>query len=350
MFYSFGLIRNKHKVTIIKNKELEIKQINSSYALSYTLNKSGLFFNIILIFFSLLYIFLCFVLLSLDRADKITFLTSNKFITTIASIGTFLFIIVCSNYVYNKSKINKFEKLFILSSVIFGFLEGGREMFVYILLVFLPYLRYSRNKFIPYLALLTGLIGLIIWKAISFWVIKSGDFHGLQDYLTTDFKFSITSMDPLGSLLLLNNYLDGSVFFVDYYFSYFVNSIKQVLGALGLIDYDSLSVASVKYFDYQFYLRGKGFAFSGILESILNFWYFGPAVLGFTIGNITTNLKKYFSSEFKIKVIQIFLVIILLKLVRTELAVVLKIYLLPMIISYTLFFKKIIYGSPKNNI
>ena len=103
-------------------------------------------------------------------------------------------------------------------------------------------------------------------------------------------------MDPIGSLLLLNNYLDGSVFFADYYFSYLVNTIKQVLGALGIIDYDSLSVASVKNFDYQFYLRGKGFAFSGILESMLNFWYFGPAVLGYSVGFILSNLKKYFSS------------------------------------------------------
>ena len=342
-FYSLGLIKNKYKFICLKTKDSNIESINSTSDKLFSLQKYSVS-NFILFFYISLYSFLILFLFRLDRVDKISFLSSNKIITSIATIGTFIFIIICTKSIFNKSKINIFEKLFIVSSLLFGLIEGGREIFIYIFLVLLPYFKSSRNKIIPFLILLLGITGIIIWKAVSVWVFKSGDVQGLQDYLTTDFKFSITSMDPIGSLLLLNNYLDGSVFFADYYFSYLVNTIKQVLGTLGIIDYDSLSVASVKHFDYQFYLRGKGFAFSGILESMLNFWYFGPAVLGYSVGFILSNLKKYFSSEFKIKVIKIFLVILLLKLVRTELAVVLKIYLLPMIISYILFFKTINYG------
>ena len=347
-FFLLGLIKNKYKFILLKTKESNIESINSTSVKLFSVQKHSVS-NFILLFYISLYSFLTLLLFSLDRVDKISFLSSNKIITSIATIGTFIFIIICSKSIFNKSKINIFEKLFIVSSLLFGLIEGGREIFIYIFLVLLPYLRSFRNQIIPYLFIFLGFIGLVLWKAVSIWLFKLGDVQGLQNYLATGFEFSITSMDPIGSLLLLNNYLDNSIFFADYHFSYLVNTIKQFLGAFGLIDYDSLSVASVKHFDYQFYQRGKGFAFSVFLESMLNFWYFGPAVLGYFVGFILSNLKKYSLSEFKIRVIKIFLVILLMKLVRTELAVVLKIYLLPMLISYILFFKRINFGYSKNN-
>ena len=79
---------------------------------------------------------------------------------------------------------------------------------------------------------------------------------------------------------LLNNYFDGAKIFDNLNLSYVINTFSQFLGSLKIIDYQSIGKQIVEYFDPLAYSKGKGFAFSGILESLLNFWYFGPAIFG----------------------------------------------------------------------
>ena len=339
LFYYIALNLSVNvKFKPINSKGGEINKITSLSNTYSSKNNFGVS-KVILLFYTIFSLFLCTILFNLQRLDKIDFLTSNKLIDFVSIIGTYIFIIVASKFIHYKSRVSFLEKLFILSSISLGLLSGGREIFIYLFLISLAYFNSYKSKILPLVMSFAGIIFVSIWKAVSIFLFVIGDRNAFWSFLINDFRFSITSLDPIGSLLLLNNYLNGSKFFSDYYFSYFFNTINQFFGALGIIDYDSISVSTVKYFDYASFSRGQGFAFSGILESMLNFGYLGPPILGFFTGYILSVLKNKNLPDFKITILKIFFTIIMLKLVRTELAVVLKLYLIPMIIAYSMFFK-----------
>ena len=55
-------------------------------------------------------------------------------------------------------------------------------------------------------------------------------------------------------------------------------------------------------------IKLTGIAFSGILESILNFWYFGPFILGIILSQISNIIYKLkYSSKFYYNILTYFL-------------------------------------------
>ena len=96
-------------------------------------------------------------------------------------------------------------------------------------------------------------------------------------------------------------------------------------------DWQSLGEYSTEY-----YTEGRmGTAFSMILESMLNFWYFGPVILGISI--TTLYFKSLAARPYIVKALYLIWFIVIIKLVRSELTVVLKLYLAPSLIALLFF-------------
>ncbi|MDC1535101.1 O-antigen polysaccharide polymerase Wzy, partial [Flavobacteriaceae bacterium] len=232
------------------------------------------------------------------------------------------------------------ELVFLIITLLYGLIEGGREIFIYVILILIPYFKTLKNKLVLFLFFPVFLFLITTWKAISIFVFQIGDVEQFSEWFSADLSFTFSSLDPIVSVLLLNNYLDGIKIFDNFYFSYIINTFSQFFAALNIYEYQSISKQIVEYFDPTAYSDGKGFAFSGILESLLNFWYFGPMFLGLICGGILSKIRRFKTDTILSNILAIFFIIIILKLIRTELAVVLKIYLLPMILSYIIIFKK----------
>lgn len=327
IFYCLGLYTYKKPY----NEKTDVKIFYDDKTLKYRLT---------LLLFSFVYIYIIYNLLSLSRSEKLLFFASNKLLNTIAAIGLFTFIIVGLKCVLINKKANFTELVFLIITLLYGLIEGGREIFIYVILILIPYFKTLKNKLVLFLFFPVFLFLITTWKAISIFVFQIGDVEQFSEWFSADLSFTFSGLDPIVSVLLLNNYLDGINIFDNFYFSYIINTFSQFFAAINIYEYQSISKQIVKYFDPTAYSDGKGFAFSGILESLLNFWYFGPMFLGLICGGILSKIRRFKTDTILSNILAIFFIIIILKLIRTELAVVLKIYLLPMILSYIIIFKK----------
>ena len=141
----------------------------------------------------------------------------------------------------------------------------------------------------------------------------------------------LVGVDPIASLLMLSDFLDDRSSYINYYGSYVVNTIMQFLRMGVDVNWMSLSEFAMEY-----YTQGQmGTAFSMIMESILNFWYFGPFIVGFSITYLFYKTEKVTGFYYRLHYFIFF--VFILKLVRTELAVVLKIYMFPAVVAYIIF-------------
>ena len=147
-----------------------------------------------------------------------------------------------------------------------------------------------------------------------------------------DFKpFRFVNVDPITSILMLSDFIDDRSVYITYYGSYIVNTLMQFV-RMG-VDVNWISISE---FTQEYYTRGEmGTAFSMIMESILNFWYFGPIVVGYFITFLFYKTTKAAGIYYKLLYLIFF--IFMLKFVRTELAVVLKLYIFPAVVAYIIF-------------
>lgn len=166
--------------------------------------------------------------------------------------------------------------------------------------------------------------------ALSFFLTTGLSNEALRDVFDKSVSFS--AMDPATSIHLVNEYLLGGQSYENYWGSYLINTLMQFLRTFSDVNWPSLAETSTEYFTSGI----MGTAFSFQLEALLNFWYFGPLILGYFLARlflfIDSNSDKRF---FKLHYLIWF--ILILKLVRTELAVVLKLYLLPALAAYVVF-------------
>ncbi|MES2064270.1 MAG: hypothetical protein V4456_20275 [Bacteroidota bacterium] len=143
-------------------------------------------------------------------------------------------------------------------------------------------------------------------------------------------EFSFAGIDPLSSFAILCDYFNHNIY-EDYTLSYITNFYGQAFRMFFGGDYKSISEYASMYYTYGTY----GMAFSMIMESLLNFSYFGPIVLAFAISKIYNRIYKKRSEIFiSLLVIATFICI---KLIRTEVMTLLKIQIVPALISYYLF-------------
>lgn len=290
----------------------------------------------VVVFFSILLIgYFIFSTLGYSRYDKIAWYQSHKLVTFTLNIVGYIWIIVFLKKELIKN--NFLYLLFTLMFIVFAFYEGGRELLVYIIITLL-FLRFKHTNSLSLIALgIGGVFVLTIWKDVySFIIMNGGGIAAFLDWIDTTYKFSLSRTEPAASIFLLSSYFqpEHKIFFDRFNLTYVENVVGQILRTFRLIEYPSIGEQAAEYFK-GITEKGKGLAFSGILESILNFGYFGPAILGFTLGYITKKIEDlYVFDEYIYKVLSVFCFILIMKIARTELAVVLKIYLLPMILSY----------------
>jgi len=305
----------------------------------YFFKKRNTALILLYLFFIAINFYLIATLSTLERLDKIYFLINNKLLTSLASLGMFGFIIVIMKRSITPTK-TILGSIFLFSTILFGIFEGGRELFVYLILLFIFYKRVRRIKIVRLSFVILSIYFISIWKYFSIYILLLHDVDLFFSMIKNTMVFNFTSIDPQSSLLILSKFINNEALFSEFYFSYFTNTLNQFLSAIGLIDYMSIGKQIVLKFSHDVYFKGGGFAFSGILESILNFGFVGPLLLGVLLShlcNLINNLK--FSDEFRYKLFSIFFIILSMKIARTELAVVIKLYLLPMLVSYFIFFK-----------
>jgi hypothetical protein len=215
----------------------------------------------------------------------------------------------------------------------YGLMDGGREIFMYVFLGLLPYLKKNQRALL--MLVLTILIGVILslWKPLTAAISAGVKWDELYNLVILQGQFSFSGLDPKPSLLLLSEYINGSELFSGMKGSYVFNMLGQIGSAFGLIDYTSLARTIMSRVDQTAAAGGSGLAFSGILESMLNFSIFGP----FLLGIILATAIRLSRSNMNVNMLYIYISIIALKLVRTELMVVLKLYILPILVCVALF-------------
>lgn len=318
--YSAYLIKSiRFKVFLIQRK-VQIVEFN--------VNNNYSWLKLLIILLCFLYIvFLISQIYGLSRND-IKALSSP--IRSLISVTTFMFL--CFSLMY-KWRFKSLNILILVTLLIYSILSFEREnilLILFTLAVNRPPIRLSVfHMFGGFL-----LFGLMIYyKALVWSVIGFIDGQSL-DQMMSNLSLQgvrLTHVDPAASLLMLADFIDNESVFIDYYGSYFVNTIMQILRMVSDIQWVSLGEFSTKH-----YTDGMmGTAFSMIIESILNFGYFGPLIIGFVITYLFFKTEKITGSYYKLHYLIWFL--FMMKFVRTELAVVLKLYILPAVIAYLLF-------------
>ena len=168
------------------------------------------------------------------------------------------------------------------------------------------------------------------YKPFYIFVIQKGDWVGFW-ILLEQRSFSFAGLDPGASMFLLMDYLEYGGY-EEYRFSYLTNTIDQFFRALGISHTLSLGEYATVYRAN----RGAGIGFSVIVESMLNFGYLGPLVTGYSIGVLTKLVQYYFSTA---RGILVAYSLIIMLLMRTELAVILKLNLIPFLPLFFLFYR-----------
>jgi hypothetical protein len=285
------------------------------------------------IFFCLFYIFfLINQIFGLSRNDIKDFSTP---IRSMLSSVTFMFL--CFSLMY-KWRFKSLNILILLTLTTYSILSFEREnilLIIFTLVVNRPPLRLS----VLHILFCLLLVGLMFFYKPLVWIIIgliNGQGVEMSHLPKTGLRF--TSLDPAASLLMLSDFIYNGLIFMEYSGSYFVNTIMQIVRMISDVHWVSLGNFSTEH-----YTNGKmGTAFSMIIESILNFGYFGPLFTGFIITYLFFKTDKINNIYYKLHYFIWFLFI--LKFIRTELAVVLKLYILPALIAYLFF----VYVTKKN--
>ena len=298
-------------------------------------------YRLLLLIMSFVFVYLLLQLQGMERLQKIEYLGSHKLLTSISAVGMLSTLFVGRDIIERNNGITWQELLFLISAFGYGLFEGGREVFVYSILLFLPEINKRRNKLVPFLFAGITVFIVSIWKSVSTYVFVLGDIELLLDFLVNNYRFSISYLDPAGSLLLLNSFMNGEELYETMRLSYIFNVFGQIGNIFGFIEYESISKRVVEYYSEDTYRKGGGFAFSGILESFLNFGCFGPLILGYSVGKLLRVRRFIFRNGALQRLYGLMFIIVSMKLVRTELAVVLKLYLLPLILLWVLFRMKL---------
>ena len=211
-------------------------------------------------------------------------------------------------------------------AIIYCVFTYEREPIVFF--VVLLALRFSKKIKIKY-AILVGIISLFVlsyYKAFYLIILRGLDSQIFFEYVSNN-PISLSKIDPIASFSLLHDYFYSKpMFYNAYNFTYFTSFIDQFNRYVnGQTTYSMSKVASTYYVGDTY-----GLAYSMILESIINFWYFGPIILGI----LTRIIYKFLKTKFYYlkEVIDLIFIMFFLSFVRTELIVMSKVFIFPIII------------------
>lgn len=227
--------------------------------------------------------------------------------------------------IFNVKNLSRFLLITVwVAAITYAIFSYEREPLVFLFVIFLFRYKNKINYFIVAPIALLGLVVLTYFKAFYIIVLGVGDWDLFFQYVS-EHSMSLSRLDPEASFTLLYDYFDSSpAFYEDYYFSYFESLLLEVSRIIsGGEKYKTIGQQASNY-----YTNGEyGVASSMILESLLNFSFIGP----FVIGVIACHLYKWLKFKFPYlyDTIDVLFILFFVSFVRTEFIVVLKIYILP---------------------
>ncbi|WOK06274.1 hypothetical protein RT717_24675 [Imperialibacter roseus] len=178
-------------------------------------------------------------------------------------------------------------------------------------------------------------LGVIFYFVLGYWkyfyaiVIYGQGWSYFIDYISFR-QVYLSRLDPIASYSLLYDFIGNGSIYGEYVFSYVTNTFIQFLNVF--TNYFPNYLTLGQYSKLYYADNRVGLAFSFIIESILNFWFFGPIVAALFIYYIQRKVESYSNKHGAY--LEILSVISIVVLVRTELAVFLKINVLPMVLVF----------------
>lgn len=246
----------------------------------------------------------------------------------------FAFIYLCFSFVYEKCYLSVSLAVFIVL-LLYSILIFEREYVLIVVYMLLLKKGVSRLSFVHIVILSLLFILMIYYKALItlFLLLYQGkDISLLLNYVSTN-PVIISYADPAAGILMTADFINNEGLFLQYYGSYFVNTIMQFWRTFVPVEWTSIG-----QFATENYTGGTmGTGFSMIIESIINFGYIGPFVIGFIISYLFYRTESWSTIYYKLAYIIWFIFIV--KIVRTEFSVVLKLYILPSLMASFLFSK-----------
>lgn len=308
---------------VVLSVYLDKKSINDSISKKLNFEKFNFLYNLILITsVILLYVYLVNTF-GLTRTEKNDLITPT--LATILATITYFWVWV----IFDKKEKGILFFSFTSLVIIFFIYSFEREP---ILLVFLMFLFFRKNiQLKDWYLFIILLILLVLWKSFFTMVIPGKTSLGFYFTFIQSIQFSFSSLDPLCSFALLVDFFNDPEVYQDYRFSYITNLYGQFYRMFFDSTYQTLSEYTSMYFAYSTF----GLAFSMLVESFLNMWLLGPTVLGFLLAKILA----YFTNKSKNmgNAILVIATMISIKFIRTELTTLIKLQLLPAVLSYLLY-------------
>ena len=262
-------------------------------------------------------------------------LTQTPFSLILRNFTNYLFIIlfclkVKKSMVYN---------LFIWTSILYFFFAFEREPLVILFFCIIYTKKVFSGSKILVLTSLALLPVLFLWKVIysSLLYKKGGGVQVVQDFYKEQ-VFSFSGLDPGSSFKIFYEYLEGTISYSNYSFTYFTGVLNQVYRMFFVSDYKTLA----EYSSIELVGSRYGVAFSFLLESILNFSVLGPVIISYLI-LIFINHGMKLQSKYGAGII-VCCIYIVLKLMRTEIATIVKLEIFPLVLVllfFTFFIKKL---------
>jgi hypothetical protein len=238
------------------------------------------------------------------------------------------FTYLCFSLMY-KWKFKLLNTIILLTLILFSIVNFQREYILFLTFALLLNTKPKRITFYHVFFIILIIIFLSYYKYLVFLFNLYITDAEITNISFTTFRF--VNVDPIASILMLSDFIDDRSVYITYYGSYIVNTIMQFVRMGADVNWISISE-----FTQEYYTQGDmGTAFSMIMESILNFWYFGPVVVGYFITFLFYKTTKAAGIYYKLLYFIFF--IFMLKFVRTELAVVLKLYIFPAVVAYIAF-------------
>ena len=287
--------------------------------------------KIFFLIFTFCILFLLIINLGESRLEVKKFYVEHKYFGFLLQIS--FFYILFSSLTFFKT--NFLKILFFL--LLFSLFVQEREFIaisLYALLIVL------KPKISPKLLLFFFVIILILifYKNFTYFLNSLFSDQNLSfNHILNIKNMGLTFAEPISFLLQFKYYLTSpnNIYDEFYSYSYLLNTLAQFLKSMKLIFWDSISQFSTE----NFTKNKMGLGTFIFIEAFTNFSFFGPLILGIVFCILANSIEKLSGQNNNLyKIFSTIMFVFVLKFVRSELAVVLKLYILPMIISYILIY------------
>lgn len=249
---------------------------------------------------------------------------TGSFIMRVLYVSLMLFYIFLTFSATYKSKILKI--IVNIAFILFCIFSYEREPIVLLFMILL--FKYKHKINLKY-AIPLGGIGVVVlsyFKAFYVILLSTGNTDAFFAYVNNN-PIVLSNLDPLPSFTLIYDYFRGVMIYDRYDYSYITSLVNQIPIYFG----NAREEISYGQKASNYYVSGDyGVAFSMILESLLNFSYFGPIFLAIvSLQCYRFLMRMYYKFP---ELINILFIMFFLSFIRTEFIVIFKVYIFPFIV------------------